>query len=275
MSADFDTIVVGGGLFGQITAAALRRIGQKVAVLDCNKRQAGSAPAACLMKPSWFSMLGKDVYDPALKLLDNLYRVEDIDFELRAKKTGLKVGSATVHWINPKSILGRHLTLSTVTKIAEGRVETNKGEMTADTIVVAAGIWTEELLPQYKQVAQKGVAFLWPAVVISTPFIHPYAPYKQLVAFNRGDGLWVGDGTAIIEDNWTDDYFMRSFQRCTSSVSTQREPMPIFGLRPYARGHKPCWLEQPMKNVWVATGGAKNGTIAAGYCAHIISQRAQ
>lgn len=270
-----DAIIIGGGLFGQIIAKALQRQGRDVLVLDCNKPDAGSRPAACLMKPSWFSSLGKEVYDPALKILDELYGLCDLQFVTRPK-----LARVTVHWIPPSEILCGRTWNAKAVRVDSGVVVLDTGEtVAARLIVVAAGIWVERLLPQYRQVGQKGVAFLWSGAHVFKPFIRPWAPYRQLVAFNRGDGLWASDGTAIKAENWTQERLETSRQRVSKSVSNytaNRWPSDIMtGIRPYDKGHRPCLLEEVegMRGVWVASGGAKNGTLAAGYCAHVIRER--
>lgn len=270
-----DAVIIGGGLFGQVIARGLRRQGRDVLVLDNREADAGSRPAACLMKPSWFSSLGKDVYDPALHILDELYGLCDLEFVTRPKLVRVKV-----HWVPPSEILGGRARNAQAVRVDSGLVVLETGEaITTRLVVVAAGIWTERLLPQYRQVGQKGVAFRWSDAHIPQPFIQPWAPYRQLVAFNRGDGLWVSDGTAIKAENWTLERLDVSRLRATKSVSRHiagRWPSDIMtGIRPYAKGHKPCLLEEVegMRGVWVASGGAKNGTLAAGYCAHIIRER--
>ena len=269
-----DAIVVGAGLFGSIITAKLRSEGREVMLLDGEAGFAGSGPAACLMKPSWFSSLGKDVYEPALRVLDDLYVVEEVEFQLRAAK-GLNVKRGSVNWVPHAKILepGRYKR-AWITRVAPGRVHTQRECYEAPLVVVAAGIWTEELLPQFKQQAQKGIAFLYRNSSIALPFIQPWAPYKQLVAFNRGDGLWVGDGTAIKAENWTTEREEHSLQRCRDAVGNRmnEEPEMLIGIRPYAKGHKPCLLEEVQPGLWVASGGAKNGTLAAGYCAYVISR---
>ncbi len=276
MRARYDAIVVGAGLFGQIIAKALREERRGVLVVDAHYPMAGSRPAACLMKPSWFSSLGKSVYDPSLMLLDDLYGVQDIVFETRPK-----LAKATVHWIPPAQILGVMHTRDTVVSITEDVVELKKRGFTmAPLIVVAAGIWTERLLPQYKQVGQQGVAFLWRNRALDGPFIQSWAPYRQMVGFDRGDGYWFSDGTAIKQENWTSEHVTSSWERATRAVgrlgpgTIQGRPAETLrGIRPYAKGHKPCLLEEVRPGLWVASGGAKNGTLAAGYCAHVIRER--
>lgn len=163
-----------------------------------------------------------------------------------------------------------------VTAVEPGLVTTSLGSYRASLVVVAAGRWTQELLPQYPQVGQKGVSFLWPGMEMRDPFVHPYAPYRQFVAFNRGDGVWAGDGTAIKRENWTDERVLTSILRTRDYLPEADFPADrmetLIGVRPYAKGHKPCLIEEVDKGLWVASGGAKNGTVAAGYCAHVIRE---
>lgn len=269
----YDVIVVGGGLFGCIIARALRHKEFNVLLVDDARPNAGSKPAACLMRPSWFSSMGRKVYDPALDMLSDLYRIDQVRFRVG-------ILSPTVLWVDPKCVLNEHKYLGKVEKVThtssgyEVSIVLSGGTVehaAADNVVIAAGIWTEELVPSVKQKGQAGIAFLWPKIRITTPFIKVWAPYKQIVAFNRGDGLWMGDGTSIIEKNWTKEHELRSKARCENAVADyvtgdMRGVTRLFGVRPYYAS-KPCLLQEVVPNLWVASGGAKNGTIAAGWCA--------
>lgn len=281
-----DAIIIGGGLFGQVAAAELRRLGLEVAVIDSKEPRAGSRPAACLMKPSWFASMGRDKYEPALKTLDQLYGIEDVMF----KVTGAPL-KATVHWVRPHKILvdtdviqGKVVDLkrnpeggftATLDKWPEG--------ITAPVCVVAAGVWTNELLGMLggvnnvpKLSGRAGAAFIWKGHIES--FISPWAPYRQIVGFNRAqDEVWVGDGTAIKPENLNEEALRTSLGRCSrySALEPTAHVAAQIGIRPYTPEAKPAWLDSPEKGLWVVTGGAKNGTIAAGWCAHAIGRAVQ
>ena len=262
----FDFIVVGGGLFGSVAARVLRVSGAKVLMLDAAHKEAGSGPAACLMKPSWFSSLGKEVYKPSLELVDRLYGVQDLSFKVL-------MGHATVHWCDPAKILAEPKQQATVRRIVVAQkhwqVETNKEEYSARHVVLAAGIWTPMLTPvEGGLVGQAGLACLWAKAKLDIPFVRVWAPYRQITAFNRGDGVWCGDSTAIRAQNWTEKHASAVEQRCSNAVGLTK-PQRLFGIRPYS-AMKPCYLKEARPGLWVATGGAKNGTIAAGWCAHKI-----
>lgn len=271
-----DVAVVGAGLFGSIIAKALRRAGRKVELIDDRRELSGSRPAACLMKPSWFSGLGPKIYRPALDKLDELYGVRDLE---------LRVGpaSALVHWVNPRDILGTE-------EVTEGRVvsikQADKGwrveyatklgpvlDFPVRKVVIASGVWSGELVPVPGLSPRAGVAFTWEGQVPrGAESITPWAPYRQLVIFNRGpEEVWASDGTAI--KVWKQEIEDLCCRRVTEAVGRASRalatvpPKRLVGLRPYVKDAKPAYLQEHMPGLWVATGGAKNGTIAAGWCA--------
>jgi len=268
-----DVVVIGAGIFGSVITKALRSIGRRVLVIDGGYNDSGSIPAACLMKHSWFTSLGKTIYDPALETLNKLYRVLEVSF-----KVG-KLIDTRVFWIPPIDILCLEREQASVKRIRKEsdcwllHCQSNLCQsnlhypIRAKTLIVAAGIWTELLVPEVEQKGLAGVAFLWPENQLDQPFVQPWAPYKQIVGFNRGDGLWVGDGTSILWKNWNKAYELKSLDRCSKAVGLTTAPSRLFGIRPY-HVEKPCLLKEVKPGLWVATGGAKNGTLAAGWCAH-------
>lgn len=279
----YDAVVIGAGIFGSLITRALRASGRNVLTVDAKYKNAGSAPAACLMRPGWFSSLGKDVYEPALKKLDELVGVRDLQFKT-------PVGNTTVHWCDPKQVLldQNEVLVGAVTQIigtaGQWLLYRSGGEqIRIPLLVVATGIWTKTLVPEVEVTSQAGVAWLRPANIIEQPFIRVWAPYKQIVAFNRGDGLWAGDGLAL--RTWSDAYENASRERCDNallrrsvlgpSINSPKAPevVKLFGYRPYVKDAKPCLLKEVRKGLWVATGGAKNGTLAAGWCADQIVRR--
>lgn len=266
----YDVIVIGAGLFGSTVAAAFRKEKRKVLVLDDDRPHSGSKPAACLLKPSWFHSLGNAVYEPALAMLDDLYHVRDLRFWVGVKYT-------TVHWCDPKKILigaDKKAKVAAIKKAERGWVVLADQEYAARLVVVAAGTWTGELLAlSGTHYGQAGLACLWPDKKIARPFVRVWAPYRQITAFDRGDGVWVGDSSAIRASNWTPKHAQEVEQRCAAAVKFQTNPKRLFGIRPYA-DMKPCYLKEEQPGLWAATGGAKNGTLAAGWCASELLRRA-
>ncbi len=289
--------VIGAGLFGSIIAHTLVAQGHSVVLFDDDKPGAGSKPAACLMKPSWFSnAMPKKESEAALALLDDLYGVEDIEFTLRPK-----VARATVHWVSPYKVLTPERSFTSLTRVnaTVDRIVENGGgswmvsgvmgdkrcsAQHVNKVIVAAGVWCNDILIQARGhhpeaihveglQGRAGSAFLWDKeqCVWEQPFIAPWAPFKQIVAFDRGDGFWTGDGQSILPKNWTPEHSRKSLERCRGQLNlirhVERQPVELHGIRPYVPNAKPCYLAEHAPNVWVCTGGAKNGTIAAAWAA--------
>lgn len=271
--ADTEFVIVGAGLFGSVIATHLRSKGRGCVTLDDRRPLSGSRAAACLMKPSWASSMEKEDFNQAIRLLDGLYGVDQLSFKL-------PVGSTTVSWVNPSAVLRPPTYEARVTDIMprgpDGSygyiVNTDQGwSLFAERVIVATGIWVGELTALLETVTPKGGwAFLWNGR-LKQPFISPWAPYKQLVAFNRGPReIWVGDGTALIPKSMDDEgRRLASKVRCATAVGL--DPMQatvIAGYRPYVDGLRaPALVQEVRKNLWVATGGAKNGTLGAAWSA--------
>lgn len=281
-----DAIVIGAGLFGQVIAAQLRSLGMETMLVDNAEPKAGSLPSASLMKPSWFANMGAQYTDPALKLLDRIYGVHELKFKVGPAKIG------GVMWCDPRQIMVPEAVLADVAWVDRGvvslrergdpqrqpRYQTERRVIhKAKLIVVAAGVWSSKLLPVPGLTGKMGAAVRYKDTQIGEPFIRPWAPYKQLVAFNLGPDLWVGDGSAIKPENWTEERQAKTVERC-SILGHRPGSRILIGTRPYVPkkylNGQPCYLEEREPWLWIATGGAKNGTIAAGWCAHEIGKRA-
>lgn len=277
-----DVAVVGGGIFGRVIGRHLSSQGHDVVIIDNQQALAGSRPSACLMKPSWFAGMGKACTDPALEVLDRHFGVKDLQFRLGPARVG------GVKWCDPRSIAATH---SEVRELKDTAIEVDSGlvhcedrgePVEADTVIVAAGVWSSDLVPIPGLSSRVGASCFYAGEQVEEPFIRPWAPYKQIVAFNMHDGLWVGDGSAIIPENWNQRRTLQTVERCRAAVGLASDVLSekiTVGHRPYMpkkmfRGD-PCYLEELRPGVWAATGGAKNGTIAAGWCAHILGQALQ
>ncbi|KPJ91079.1 MAG: hypothetical protein AMS18_09370 [Gemmatimonas sp. SG8_17] len=268
----FDTLVVGAGLFGQVIAKALAKQGRSVVVMDDSRPMNGTAPSGMLMKPSWFAGLGSKIYDPALEVMNNLYDIQELKF-----KVGPKTTSAL--YVPHDQVMSMDVTPYKVLKVEDnGHVLVEQGDNKAwlqfKLVVIAAGIWSNELTEVPKLEGKQGVSFIWNVPVSENwrdNFIMPWAPYKQVVGFRRSEKeIWAGDGTAIKPENWKESRVDECLKRCRKHVKLERPPKAIMGIRPYVKGAKPAYVRQQSDHVWVATGGAKNGTIAAGWAAHVI-----
>lgn len=261
--------IVGQGLFGSIIRDALLKDGHEVMVCDANKPFNGSTPAACLMKPGWLNKVPR--LQEVFELLDELYGVEEIEFNIN----GLL--NQKVLWVNPRKVLKPIAQFTEAITVGGKSVGTkDKFTFNFDHVIVAAGVWTKELCPWVPVEPRWGAAFLWREHVNSVipPFISQWAPYKQVVAFQRGDGLWAGDGSAL--KTLDPEREQQILERCQAKLDIHDRPLTLKGQRPYVKHNTPgdpCWLEFRDDGLIVATGGAKNGTAAAGYCALKIRER--
>lgn len=255
--------IVGAGLFGSIIGDLLRhRLGADVVLFDRGEYTRGSAPAACLMKPSWMAKVPD--YKKLLDILSTLYPVYEVPFSTL-------VGEQKVFWVDPVSVMGSQAPrtrLVDVTRAGNGWISyCQDGEYrkeSFDLVVVAAGVWTPHLFPNMVDVKIKaGVSFTGPGDTESA--IKIWAPYKQLVKFNIAPGtIWVGDGTSKNRLGYAD--VMDCRRRCEEFVGEDQAGMMTarIGYRPFVPGLKaPAYVGWPHTNTVVATGGAKNGTIGA------------
>lgn len=265
-----DAIVIGGGLFGSVAADALRINGLNVLMIDDRRPHSGSAAAACLMKPSWLTKLGKPVVESSLALLDGLYGVQTLQFSVPPTR-----GFVSVDWVDPRQVLdGREVVNATVQKIEGTTVITNKGEYEGRLVVVAAGIWTPLLVEQLTVAAKTGVAVRYLHGPQHKNVIKPWAPYKQMVKFSEAGFSWAGDGTAIKGGNWTEERKKKSIDRIIEFAPMEGFAQTIVGNRPYMKLGTPAFAGWVEPGVFAITGGAKNGTVAAAWSANQLLEKA-
>lgn len=279
----YDFVVVGTGLFGSIISRALSAAGANVIAVGDDRPLSGSKPAACLMKPGWASSMSYKEYEQAIELLESLYgRVTEL--KLRARPLAKQI---PVSWLNPRKILSwKDLPephVARVESICERTVFCSDGlELEARiAVILCTGAWAEELVPELKGtvVPKGGWAFTWSGQ-IADPFLQVWAPYRQLIGFNRGpDEIWCGDGTALIKSSFQSCGTMaKSMQRCItalgSEVSPANGPKILAGYRPYFKGPKaPALIHKANPGLYVATGGGKNGTLGAAWAARQLRDR--
>jgi glycine/D-amino acid oxidase-like deaminating enzyme len=269
-----DVIVVGAGIIGATIALALRREGRKVTLLDRGETMAGTIASGGHLKPSWFGSLKKKDYEPAMELLDDVWGLIEEKFAIK-----LGIGT-TVYRVDTDKVLALKKTVADVTKIrVSGKCPTvtlSSGKvLECKLLIVATGVWANELCPSVTTKAKQGVSFRFRGG-LPEPFIKPWAPYKQIVAHQQNSKeIWIGDGTAIYPKNWTIERENQSLLRCKKALKTDKEYKALYrclyGLRPYITECKdPCLVKKVNKKVWIVTGAGKLGTIAAGWAARRI-----
>ena len=255
-------IVVGGGIFGSMAATALESAGYSVKILDCRRDHSGSAPAACLMKPSWMTML--DTKKP-LAFLGKHYDLQTVKFTVN------NTVSADCMWVRPKTIIRlKEAVDEKVFEVGDGYATTENTTHNG-LVVVAAGYWTRKLLRSYENAIEPicGSAVIGTGKV-ANPTIHVFAPYKQAVWFNRGPNeIWFGDGTSIKKKNFTEEHIQRTAERAKTYAGL--EGRSVAGIRPYVKDKLGLYAKLSPK-LYVLSGGAKNGTIlAANHCVRLLN----
>lgn len=278
-----DVAIVGGGIFGQVVAATLRRSGRSVLVVDDARPGAGSPPAGCVVRPSWLTgKMSRAEVDASLGLLDSLYGLREVKFRLSPAP-----GSVTCHRVETSQVIMRpDIVCGKVTSVGGNRFAVDEDDPSltmvgeARQVVVATGIWARELCPWAPAVQPRwGWSFRGPPV--AEPRIHLWAPYRQVVSFNMDDGRsWMGDGSALVKP--TEVRRSAAALRCVahSGIETDWSGRPTdvletrSGARPYLPGHaRPAYLEQGPDGVWCLTGGGKNGLASAAWAAMELERR--
>lgn len=262
-------VIVGAGLFGSIAAKVTRAHGHDVTVIDDGRPNAGSDAAACLLKPSWASRIGQ-IWEEGMRVLNREYEVKTLTF-----RSGLGI-PIDLQWVDPKQVLTIEDRSETVTRVEDGFVETNFGQRYEGNVLVATGVWANQLIPNLEPIQSKvGVAIIYKDEV-EKPLIWAYAPYKQAIAFVRDPGTtWFGDGTAIVMKNWDESRINKTVLRGAQlGLNQERIKQYIVGQRPFTR--LPIGIfKRVSPKTWVVTGGGKNGTILAAYYAQLFVEEIQ
>jgi glycine/D-amino acid oxidase-like deaminating enzyme len=253
-------VIIGSGLFGSIAASLARNRGHDVLVIDNKQPMAASKASGCVLAPSWLSSLPKDEVIRGMKVLQYLYTVHEVEFKTNLMKT------FKAQRVDPHEVIVDPDVVASVDQVkSDGTVVLNDGTKHKGLVLVAAGIWSGELvdMPEIRGLYGCSMRF---RVAIPHPKIHVYAPYRQAVAFQLGREVWFGDGTALIAKTWHAQASERvedTKTRARNLMGLKGNPTINIGARPYVMGNKSGYFAKTGDKVWVSTGGAKNGTLLA------------
>lgn len=248
-------LIVGGGLFGSLAAAWARKRGIEAIVFDAGRAGAASPAAAGLFREEWAGRkLGGD-FRRALPLLEELYGLRSV----RLRHDHGLVESFL--FVPPAAILEPAPRREEVVRVGDGWLEA-AGRRHEGWVYVAAGIWTEALVPGTSVYGKAGAAFTFAGEREGR--VCPVAYGRQAIAFVRDTGLThFSDGTA--ERDYAAEHDSRSLKRAASMGLT--DPLHrLFGWRPYVPGGP--LFRRVGQRTWVATGGRKMGTILGASFAH-------
>lgn len=264
-----DVVVVGAGVTGRVVAAALRRQGRSVELIDNRRPDAGSRASAYLMKPSWYQALGAERTEPALQLLQELFGLDTWPFVEGPD------GREFLLRLDPQKLPPANR-LATVAKVVSGGVELEDGTfVAAQKVVVAAGYWTGVLLPEVELVAKAGLAMEWEGQHVEKNFLKLWAPYRHLIIFSpQSNTVYASDGSTLLPKSWTPERKQSTVERCAAAVGTDQPPTRLlYGVRPYPKNGAVGFCEEVRPGVWAATAGARNGTLLAGWAAKKLLQQ--
>jgi glycine/D-amino acid oxidase-like deaminating enzyme len=254
--------IIGAGVTGSVIARVLEGAGHKVGVVDDARPFRATPASAGIIHPNWINAFRKDEVVEGLRLLDKLYKLRQVTFS--DGTTAQQLSPVQYQWPKGKTIARK------VARLNGMDLELDSGSSMHPTyIVICTGCWANELAGSKIQPirATAGTAFLYEGMNIAGPMLKTWAPYKQLMVFNRdNDTVWAGDGTSILPKNYTTQREDESFERI-KRVAGFTPTRRVTGWRPMVVGQKSGVCEKIASNTWVVTGGSKNGTIFAAIAA--------
>lgn len=274
-----DLAVVGAGIFGSVLGRYAQRAGLAVTWVDNEDPRSASLASGGLFKPEWFSTIKGERFDRGMAVVASMASVREL-----ALTVPLVRKTFTVQQITPESLMvpasDPARRTGHVEAVGPGWVRLRGGEeLTARLVVVAAGVGTTDIVGSGVVVhAKVGVAFRWPKRDGEPSLFQLWAPYKQTIVCDMGDGtMWGGDGTALKPETFS----RGRMDQCAARVGKLARWTPegprvtrLVGHRPYVPGVKGGWLREVQPRVWTLTGGGKIGTVAAGVHAYEWAEQA-
>lgn len=262
-----NVIIVGAGLFGSIAATLARKRGHTVTVIDNAEKYSASKASGCVLAPSWLNSLDSRQIEGAMDVLQSLYTVEEIKFPVGLAAT------FKAKRVNPDKILVKPDIKAAVLLVEDGKVKLEDGRILKGIVLVAAGIWSQNLVAMPVIRGLYGASIRFKGAQLKTPHIKVYQPYRQAVAINLDSKtVWFGDGTALVAKTWlkeeNDRLFAtaaRALEQLKGNLTNDLTRQMYKGARPYVEGYKAGYFERVHPKTWVSTGGAKNGTVLAAW----------
>lgn len=275
-----DLLVVGAGLFGSVIGRYAQRLGLKVRWVDSADPRSASKASAGLFKPEWLTAMSKERMGQAMLVLQSLAQLDHVELETPVKKLVLQCIPPSRLLVKDPKLVTHGVANLVASSDTGGQVHLLGGEvLEAKYVVVAAGVGVNDIVGTKVNVTAKaGVAFTWKRTPKDVNRFDVWAPYKQTMVFERDPGvMWGGDGTALKPESLTEQRAGESALRVGKLAQWNKlgvVPQRMVGYRPFVEGHKGGLLLQVQPNVWVATGGGKIGTVAAGAFAREWAQEA-
>jgi hypothetical protein len=217
-------------------------------VFDPGLPGAASPAAAGLFAERWAGRKLAEHHARALPLLERLYGVRTVPFVHDGGRP------EPLLFVPPSAVLEPDPVRQLVTAVGDGWLEAG-GRRHEGWVCVAAGAWSDGLVPGPGVHGQEGAAFVFAGEC--PPRIRLSGPGRQAIAFPRDPGAtYFSDGTA--ERDYTPEHDRLTLGRAAGLGLT--DPVRrLAGRRPYAPGG-PVFFRAG-RRTWVATGGRKMGTV--------------
>lgn len=304
-----DVLIIGSGLIGSMTAKYLRDVRHmEVVMVDQKHPMGGSKCSFGVWKEGWVNKVIQDEYKDGLDLLDTFTGgVKEEEFLIKPKPYNMRsMGSAkyevdptikkeTFKRVDCSLILNEEFIEGTVLNIDKNRVtilkagkEKEKVLVVAKHIVIAAGVWTTDIL--IENGLMNNLPYLdqiWGSVFklkassgqpLPQSQVREWSPYKQSVFVNMGNGrAMFGDGATLknvkaddVRISPVSDRILMHMRELIGDKYVGNVTEILEGYRPYLNKKKTMtgkFVNQHSEWVISATGGAKNSTILCGHMA--------
>lgn len=302
-----DVVIIGSGLVGSMTSRYLESKGLETVIVDSQHKMSASKCSFGVWKEGWVNKLIRSEYEDGLDFLQEVTGgVRDVEFLIKPKpyKNRSLLNKYKVDQSDLKTEIFKKVDCSLILKekFVEGVVEFidknrvvykdiyGKDQLLVGKkgIVVAAGVWTTDLL------LTSGLTdnlpyldFQWGSVFRLRGTDLPqdnqmaeWSPYKQSVyVLNGKKGALFGDGAVIKNPKKDDsripivsDRILIHMNDLIGKGYAGNISEILEGYRPYLskeKSHTGKFVNQHSDYVFSATGGAKNSTIL---CSHMAKQ---
>lgn len=289
---NYDVIIIGSGMIGSMSARLLANKGISVLIIDSNEKMSGSKCSFGIFKEGWIDEKLKTPSNETFRVIENFTSIDEVEYYNYDKNC-----YETFKRINPEFILSKipdveYLKAKVYTWDKNGEefevlTIQSPTRYKCKILIVAAGVWTDDIINKNGSYGQNNIMGSpiikqWGAVIryqqsIDVSRYKTWAPYKQSILFKRSDNEFLfGDGSMIknpIESVRTkqNEVINRMKKHCNDLTKVDVPDTEVMeGYRPFFSSELRNWIEEPVQNLFAATGGRKSTTILCGYIANTI-----
>ncbi len=282
-----DVIIIGAGLVGSMTAKVLRDEGYSVRIFDSREKLSGSKCASGVWKEGWVNPKIKERVEEGLGTLQKYANIQLLDFYNR--DNGKTEEMFYVDW---SEICNEDYVDAKVFEVKNKKIEYIPTDSETDwtdeakyAVLICAGAFTDKILSE-SGYAPIGIDAYWGNLLVldganmKMSVVKTWAPYKQIVALRYKDqGMKFSDGSTVKnpkpDDDRCDKVEARLLQHLEDTFPNLPDTLGVTyytGLRPYLQDKSINFINTHDKNLFSATGGAKNTIILCGYFAQKLTE---